>query len=146
QEIDEEDAARIAAALHLEYVYYPISLHPLDNRHFGSAVLSAWPIERDWKVLLPHLSATRQQRRGGTAAIIRAGDVRLRIYSVHLELPLSLTPAQRTEQARRLLADAEGASEPVVIAGDLNGTDVAWLFDEAGYVWATRELGPTASI
>ena len=146
QEIDEEDAARVAAALHMEYVYYPISLHPLDDRHFGSAVLSAWPIERDWKVLLPYRSASRRQRRGGTAVVIRAGDVRIRIYSVHLELPLNLTPAQRTEQVARLIGDAAAAAEPVVIAGDLNGPDVAWLFEDAGYAWATRELGPTAAI
>lgn len=146
QEVDEEDAARIAVALHLEYVYYPISVHPLDDRHFGSAVLSAWPIERDWKVLLPHRSASRRQRRGGTAAVIRAGDVRIRIYSVHLELPLSLTPAQRTAQVEWLLTDAAAATEPVVIAGDFNGPDVAWLFEDAGYAWATRAVGPTASL
>lgn len=146
QEVDEAGTARIAAALHLEYVYYPISVHPLDERHFGSAVLSAWPIERDWKLLLPHLSVSRRQQRGGTGVIIRAGDARVRIYSVHLELPLSLTPAQRAAQVERVLADAAAATEPVVIAGDVNGADVAWQFADAGYDWPTRAVGPTAFI
>jgi endonuclease/exonuclease/phosphatase family metal-dependent hydrolase len=146
QEVDEHDVERIARALRLEYVYYPASVHPVEGRHFGSAILAAWPIERDWKVLLPHYSWGRRQRRAGTGALLRLGDARVRVYSVHLELPVSLTPGRRREQVERLLCDAAGAREAVVVAGDFNGPDVAWLFEREGYAWPTRGLGPTAAL
>ena len=98
QEVDDEDVERVAAALNLEYVYYPGSIHPTENRHFGSAILSAWPIERDWKVILPHRSWSRGQQRTATAAVLRTGDRRVRVYSLHLELPLNIT-AGRSRRA-----------------------------------------------
>jgi endonuclease/exonuclease/phosphatase family metal-dependent hydrolase len=146
QEVDEHDVERIASALRLEYVYYPASVHPVEGRHFGSAILSAWPIERDWKVLLPHYSWGRRQQRTGTGAVLRLGDARVRVYSVHLEVPVSLTPGRRREQVERLLCDAGDAREPIVVAGDFNGPDVAYLFERQGYTWPTRGLGPTAAL
>ena len=68
QEMDELGVERIARALKLNYAYYPGSIHPTDHRYFGPALLSRWPIERSWKLLLPHESRTRHQRRTATAA------------------------------------------------------------------------------
>ena len=54
EEMDDSGVDRIARALRLNYVYYPGSIHPTDHRYFGPAVLSRWPIERSWKLFLPH--------------------------------------------------------------------------------------------
>src|SRR5215218_4838871 len=45
QEMDEAGVERIARALHLNYVYYPGSIHPTRQRYFGPAILTRWPIE-----------------------------------------------------------------------------------------------------
>lgn len=63
QEMDESGTERIARALQLNYVYYPGSIHPARHRYFGPAVLSRWPIEESWKLILPHEAPTRRQRR-----------------------------------------------------------------------------------
>jgi endonuclease/exonuclease/phosphatase family metal-dependent hydrolase len=53
EEMDDTGVDRIAGALGLNYVYYPGSIHPTDHNYFGPAVLSRWPIERSWKLLVP---------------------------------------------------------------------------------------------
>ncbi|HSJ15828.1 MAG TPA: endonuclease/exonuclease/phosphatase family protein [Longimicrobiales bacterium] len=146
QEIDADGASRIADALGMHYVYYPSVVHPVGNRQFGPAVLARWPIEHDWKLLLPHPSWGRGQLRTVTAAVLRVGTARVRVYALHLELPIRITPAGRNRQVERILCDARDAPEPVVIAGDFNGPDVAWLFEREGYHWASRSTGPTAGV
>ena len=87
EEMDDRGVDRIARALDLNYVYYPGSIHPTEHKYFGPAVLSRWPIARSWKVLLPHASRTRHQRRNATAAEVVVRGVRIRVYGVHLETP-----------------------------------------------------------
>ena len=143
QEVDAAGAERIARALSMEYVYYPASIHPVEDTEFGAALLSGWPIERDWKLILPHRSYPRDQQRGASAAVLRMGAVLVRAYAVHMELGSNITPRQREEQVQHLLCDAWDAQAPVVIAGDFNGADVAFLMEQAGYVWANRDAGPS---
>ena len=52
EEMDNVGVDRIARALRYNYVYYPGSIHPTERKYFGPAVLSRWPIERSWKLLL----------------------------------------------------------------------------------------------
>ena len=85
QEMDEVGVERIARAMRLNYAYYPGSIHPTDNRYFGPALLSRWPIERSWKLLLPHEGKFRRQRRTATAAVLRIGSARVLAYAIHLE-------------------------------------------------------------
>ena len=144
QEVNAAGVARIARALSMEYVYYPAAIHPVEDTEFGAALLSGWPIERDWKLILPHRSYPRDQQRGASGAVLRLGSARIRAYAVHMELGTSITPRQREDQVNRLLCDAWDALEPVVIAGDFNGADVALLMERAGYVWANRDAGPSA--
>ena len=59
QEMDDAGVERIARALALDYAYYPASVHPANGKYLRPAVLSRWPIERSWKVLLPHAGWTR---------------------------------------------------------------------------------------
>lgn len=140
QEMDAAGTRRIAEALGLGYVYYPAIVHHRTERDFGNAVLSRWPIVEDAKVVLPHLSRYARTQRTATAATLRVGDARVRVYSVHLGTIADVGPGARRDQLRAVLADA--ASHPrVVVGGDLNDAGVGRVARDAGYAWPT-EQGP----
>jgi endonuclease/exonuclease/phosphatase (EEP) superfamily protein YafD len=145
QEMDEAGAERIARALGYNYVFYPAVIHPTSGRYFGPALLSRWPIERSWKVLLPHAGWTRGQRRTATAAILRVRNTRLLAYALHLETPIQISDAERRDQALAVLADAADHRGPVVIAGDFNSEGIGLPLMREGYVWLTRRIGPTVA-
>jgi endonuclease/exonuclease/phosphatase (EEP) superfamily protein YafD len=146
QEMDEVAVERIARARGLNYAYYPASIHPTNGKYFGPAVLSRWPIERSWKVLLPHGSWDRGQRRTATAAVVRANGLRILVYSVHLETMVKLSPAKRAQQVSAVAEDAKGFRGPVVIAGDLNDYGMAARIRHQGYSWPTEWVGATHTI
>jgi endonuclease/exonuclease/phosphatase family metal-dependent hydrolase len=146
QEMSESGVDRIARALHLNYAYYPAVIHHRTSGYYGPAVLSRWPIERSWKVMLPHGSWDRGQRRTATAAVVRANGVKVLVYAVHLETVVKLSPTKRAEQARAVTEDAKSFSGPVVIAGDLNDYAMAARIHHEGYAWATEWVGPTHTI
>ena len=145
QEMDEVGVERIARALHMDYAYYPAAVHPVRRRYFGPAVLSRWPIERSWKLLLPHAGWTRGQRRTATAAVVRIRDVPVLVYAVHLETPVQITAAERRDQVTAVLADADRFRMPVVIAGDFNSEAIGVVLKRRGYAWHTELIGPTIS-
>jgi endonuclease/exonuclease/phosphatase (EEP) superfamily protein YafD len=146
QEMDETGTERIARALHLNYVYYPGSIHPTRQRYFGQAILSRWPIERSWKLTLPYEAPFRRQRRTATAAIVNVGGTRVRVYAVHLETQLRATDYDRQAQADAILADARHVSGPVVIAGDFNSWWIGKYLERQGLAWPTKKVGKTISI
>ena len=146
QEMDEAGVARIARALRLNYVYYPSNVHPTDHRHFGPALLTPWPIERTWKLALPHLGRFRHQQRVATAAVLRVRGRPLQVYAVHLETQLKISDRQRADQVRAILADAARTTAPVVIAGDFNSYDIGPVLTRAGYRWTTELVGPSISV
>ncbi len=146
QEMDDQGVDRIARSLRLDYVYYPATIHPTTGKPFGPAILSRWPIERSWKVILPHPSRTRGQRRTATAAVLRVRGVQVLAYAVHLETPVQITPSEREDQARAILRDAASFPGPVVIAGDFNGEEIGLTMRKAGYRWLTEGVGPTVSV
>lgn len=143
QEMDAAGVVAIANALGLNYAYYPAALHPKTHRDVGEAVLSPWPIERSWKLLLPHLSRVLGQGRAAVGADLRIDGKRVRVYSVHLGSPLGASPGVRREQAATILADARTSPDPVVIAGDFNSHGIGSFFESQGYVWVTRTVGRT---
>jgi endonuclease/exonuclease/phosphatase family metal-dependent hydrolase len=145
QEMDETGVDRIARALGLDYAYYPATIHPVRDNYFGPAVLARWPIERSWKVLLPHEGWTRGQRRTATAAVLRVGKTHLLVYAVHLETPIQISEDKRRDQVAAVIADAAGHRGPVVIAGDFNSRDIGEVLTRQGYTWLTRRIGPTIS-
>jgi len=145
QEMDEVGVDRIARALELNYAYYPATIHPATGRYFGPALLSRWPIERSWKVMLPHASWGRGQRRTATAAILRVRGERLLAYAVHLETPIRITPSERRDQIQVVLDDASSFDGPVVIAGDFNSEEIGTHLRRKGYRWVTEGIGPTVS-
>ncbi len=146
EEMDDVGVDRIARALRLNYVYYPGAIHPTDHRYFGPAVLSRWPIERSWKLFLPHKSRLRHQQRTATVAELRLRGRRIRVYAVHLETPFRFSDAARRDQVTAILADAAGFDGPVVIAGDFNSYAIGPFLVRNGYRWLTARLDPTISI
>jgi len=145
QEMDEVGVRRIARALGLNYVFYPGVIHPTDHRYFGPALLTRWPIERSWKLLLPHLGRFRHQQRVATAALVRVRARPIQVYAVHLETQLRVNERERADQVETILDDAATTRLPVVIAGDLNSYGVGPVLTHAGYTWVTERVGPTIS-
>ena len=144
QEMDAPGVARIAEALRLKYVYYPVSIHPKTGRDFGNALLSPWPIEDPRKILLPHRSLVANQRRAAVAATVRIAGRPIRVYCVHFGAPLGTSGGRRRAQADVVLEDASKSPFPVIIMGDFNSRGVAEYMARAGYSWLTREVGTTA--
>ena len=143
QEMDEVGVERIARALKLNYVYYPSSIHPTDHKYYGPALLSRWPVERSWKVILPHAGRIRQQRRTATAAVLRVRGERILAYAVHLETQLRISEAGRKDQVLAILRDAARFAGPVVLAGDFNSQGIGPFLVDHGYSWVTDRVGPT---
>jgi endonuclease/exonuclease/phosphatase family metal-dependent hydrolase len=143
QEMDARGADRMARELGLRYVYFPGGIHPDKQRDFGCAILSPWPLERPYKVVLPHEAFGSGLRRAAVVATVVRGEDRFRFYSVHLPAPLAVSMALRREQAQVLIADAEAAPEPVIIAGDFNSYGIGEEFAKAGFTWVTSDTEPT---
>ncbi len=138
QEVDSRATRRIAEALGMAWVYYPA--RERDDRGFGNAVLSRWPIVEDAKVILPHESWFGGTRRTATMAVVKVQGVPVRVYSSHLATPVNQSPRDRRDQLRTILDDAS-AAPLVVVGGDLNSGSIAELALDYGYSWPTRE-GP----
>ncbi len=120
QEMDETGVEAIAAALGLDYVYYPASVHCRTGRNFGNAVLSRWEIASSEKVLLPHESPRTGERRIAVRAFLDMAGRSVHAYSVHTET-FALSAPKRYEQFRSLVDDiATLEQEPVVVGGDFN--------------------------
>jgi endonuclease/exonuclease/phosphatase family metal-dependent hydrolase len=145
QEMDEVGVERIARALKLNYAYYPGSIHPTDHRYFGPALLSRWPVEGSWKVLLPHAGLIRHQRRTATAAVLRIRGERVLAYAVHLETQLKISESSREDQVLAILRDAGPFPGPVVIAGDFNSEGIGPFLVRHGFTWLTARVGPSIS-
>ena len=146
QEMDEVGVERIARALKLNYAYYPSSIHPIDDKYYGPALLSRWPIEQSWKVILPHEGRIRHQRRTATAAVVRVRGERILAYAVHLEPQLRISDSDREDQVRTIFRDAAGFEGPVVIAGDFNSQGIGPYLVRHGYSWVTEQVGPSISL
>ncbi len=146
EEMDDAGVDRIARALGLNYIYFPSAIHPTERKYFGPAVLSRWPIERSWKLVLPHEGRIRHQRRTATVAEVRVRGRLIRVYAVHLETPFRVSDAAREDQARTVLADAAHFAGPVVIAGDFNSYPVGLVMARHGFHWLTARLEPSISV
>lgn len=143
QEMDDLGVEAIAQALRLNYAYFPATLHPADKKLFGPAILSRWPIQRIWKLVLPHEASARHQRRTATAAVLRIREQPVRVYAVHLETQTRMSRAWHRDQAAAIVSDAASAAEPVIIAGDFNSQRIGRFFTRNGYRWPTERVGPT---
>lgn len=143
QEMDAPGVERIAAALGMNYVYYPSGVHPKSDRDFGCAVLSPWPLQEPRKIVMPHGARITGLRRAITVATLQYGGQRLRVYALHLASPAGISADVRRQQVDLLIADAQTSPDPVILAGDFNAEDVGLAFARAGFLWPTRSIGPT---
>ena len=143
QEMDAPGADSVARRLRMNHVYYPASIHPKTKRDFGNAVLSPWPIEESWKVILPHKSRIVKQGRAAVAARVRVAGRPITVYSVHLGSPIGISGGSRRGQAKAIVEDARTRPDPVIVAGDFNSKGVGEVFVEAGFSWITERVGPT---
>jgi endonuclease/exonuclease/phosphatase family metal-dependent hydrolase len=145
QEMNEGATQRIAQALGLWYVYYPAIYHFRTRQLFGNAVLSRWPIVEDRKIILPHVARFAGVQRTATAATIRVGSRRVRVYSTHLGTPGGNSGGARRNQLRAILADA-ARYDRVILGGDMNDANVGKIAREMGYSWPTERAPPTSRL
>lgn len=145
QEMHARGAQAIAAALRMNYIYYPSSVRPGENQ-MGVAVLSPWPIAGTEKLILPHTTRVVHRMRIAAVATVRIDGVAVRVYSLHLGSPVGLSGAGRGDQAEAVLADARQWPGPVIVAGDFNSRSVGSRFTAAGYSWATASLRHTVGV
>ena len=140
QEMDEPSTRRIAAALDMWFVYYPANFRDANQRDFGNAVLTRWPVVDDAKIALPHRSWYADSQRTATAATLRIAGRDVRVYSTHLGTPLDIRRESRAAQLRALLEDAD-RHELVILGGDMNSATVGQVAVDHGFSWPTRN-GP----
>lgn len=145
QEMDAPGTQRVAEALGMAHVYYPVGIHPKTGRDLGNAILSRWPIVADEKLILPHLGRMRHAARIATAATILIGDVPVRVYSLHLGTLTDIGPRKRRDQVQAVLADA-AAYPRVVVAGDMNSKGIGKEFRAVGFLWPTEHNGFTTAV
>jgi endonuclease/exonuclease/phosphatase family metal-dependent hydrolase len=145
QEMDAKGTDALAANLQMSYVYDPATVHRKTGRDFGNAVLSRWPIIRDEKVVLPHLSMRDGSSRTGTAATVSTSLGTTEVCSLHIATPLELSPSKRREQVRAVLTRLHGAPR-VIIGGDFNGYRICKLAQTHAFEWTTRTIGRTCSV
>ena len=140
QEMDEAGTETIAQALNYNYVYYPASIHTRNEKNFGNAVLSKWPIMDSEKIILPHQSPTNDQIRIAVRALIDLGDVQMPVYSVHTET-FWLGQRGRGDQIKFLAEQIDPDYAYVLAGGDFNTLtpgSVAALDERLGQVVLER--------
>lgn len=143
QEMDAPGTDSIAHHLRMNYVYFPASISTQSKRDFGCAILSPWPIEESWKVLLPHKSRIVKQGRAAVGARVRVAGRPVTVYSIHLGSPIGISGGSRRNQAKAVVIDARSRPDPVIMAGDFNSKGVGEVFVDSGFVWITERVGAT---
>ncbi len=149
QEMNLEGVKFLSAALKYNYVYYPSAIHPENNQDFGQAILSKWPLKNDRKILLPASFKDRYLKiqRCAIGAQVLIHNLRITVFSAHLGVMIS--PPDRIEQLRTVIAAIPANSENCIIAGDFNTyarihtQAVTRILKENGFLLATENTGWT---
>ena len=130
QEMDLPSTRQIARELRVNYVYYPIAVHPKNGRQFGLAILSPWPIREDRKILLPRIESSDDISKMALSATVWVKGTPVGVINAHLQSGLS--PVEIGAQLQTLLGCvfSETCPQPgapmlserpyYVLAGDLN--------------------------
>jgi len=149
QEMNLQGVELLAGALKYNYVYYPVAIHPGNNKEFGQAILSKWPIESDQKILLPFSFRDRYLKiqRCSLGARILINEKRVWVFCTHLGVIIS--PEHRQAQLRAVIAAIPAEASRCIIAGDFNTyarihtEAVTQTLQEAGFDLATKNTGWT---
>ncbi len=149
QEMDPAAVEILAKILKYDYIYYPAALRRSDDKGFGNAILTRWPILGHQKIVLPHENPIRKMHRNAVFATLQVGEHKILTCSVHTEIPL-IAQTKRLEQVGALLEGIAESFPYVIVGGDFN-TDTQYgvreterLFRKSGFVWASKGLGSTA--
>ncbi len=149
QEMNLEALKILALALNYNYIYYPSAIHPGNNKDFGQAILSRWPIQDDQKILLPFSFVDRyiKIQKCAIGAVIVINDQPIYIVSAHLGVLISAE--HRKEQVRAILAALPPEPNKCIITGDFNTyaqmhtQAIIQPLEEAGFKLATKNTGWT---
>jgi endonuclease/exonuclease/phosphatase family metal-dependent hydrolase len=144
QEMDEKGTRALAAHLEMAYVYYPATVHPRTDRDFGNAVLSRWPILRDWKVRLPHRGFLDGSQRIATCASVQMPVEQVDVCSLHLATAVELLPGARRDQLRAVVESLR-TMKRVVVGADLNSHGLGTILTREAFDWPTKGIGATRS-
>lgn len=148
QEMDEQGSERIAQMLKYNFVYYPAIRYTRENRNFGNAILTRWPIGYTKKIILPFEAPGNKTRRIAVAAAIMVGKLEVLAYSLHTATIVqreSKRLAQVDSVARSIPPDAKLA----IVGGDFNTvfedniTEIEDIFLKHGLARASKGSGPT---
>jgi len=142
QEMDEPCTRALAAHLEMAYVYYPATVHPRTARDFGNAVLSRWPIARDWKIRLPHRGLFDGSQRIATCASVQTPIEAVDVCSLHLATPVELLPGARRDQLRAVVERLRG-TQRVIVGADLNSHGLGTVLTRQAFDWPTKGVGAT---
>ena len=146
QEMDRQGVEFIANALKYNFVYYPAILHPRNNKDFGNAILSKWPIVNDRKIILPNPGTGKLQRIAVSATLL-INNTKVTVFCVHMKM--FVRAHQRHIPIGRIIDSIEPSIKHSIIAGDFNtfskSNCLAILkpFKEADFQLATDAIGWT---
>ena len=149
QEMDGKGVESIAREGKYNFIYFPASMHGKNDKDFGNAILSRWPIYDERKIILPHEQPISKQLRVATIATVVIDTTRIRVCSVHTETSW-LGIEERIEQVDSILASVPAGFEHVVIGGDFNTVSSGTImrvekrFTDAGFTRGTRGVDFTA--
>jgi endonuclease/exonuclease/phosphatase family metal-dependent hydrolase len=140
-----DQPAELAGRLEMEYVYGAnLDRDPpkqgAPRRQYGTAILTARPIVDSEHILLPRVSPENEQR-GLLVLDVDVDGAPLRLYNAHL----GVSAEDRAVQVEALLAAADKATVPHVLAGDLNARpqapELAPLFERFRDAWTAAGAG-----
>jgi endonuclease/exonuclease/phosphatase family metal-dependent hydrolase len=138
----------MAQLLECNYVYYPAIRHTMNDKNFGNAILSRWPLRAPEKIILPHADIKRSQKRIAVGATVLVDTLEVRAYSVHTE-NLWLEPEKRIEQSDSLGRNVSERYSRLIVGGDFNTVTKPTLeateavFSGRGLKRVSREAGAT---
>ena len=151
QELNEVNVDVLAQALKYNYVYFPATIHHQNNKYFGNAILSPWPLSEPQRILLPNNLPDYKQDRIAVRAKALVEDFNIIIYSVHLG-HFWMLPGRGDSQVDVLVDQVGSEAGAVVVGGDFN----SWtprsiavmdkLFGEINLHRVSKGAGPTKVI
>jgi endonuclease/exonuclease/phosphatase family metal-dependent hydrolase len=148
QEMDEVGTEKIAKTLKYNYIYYPATIHMENDKNFGNAILSKWPMENDKKILLPYEVAVGKTRRIAVASTVKIKNLNILVYSAHTAT-ITLSEEKRMSQADYILKSISTEWNHIIVGGDFNTIfsqnvrDLEKIFHQNGFIMATGGAGPT---
>lgn len=149
QEMDQAGVQKIADALELNYLYYPLTK---DENNFGNAILSVYPLANPRKLLLPHLKKSARMR-GAAIASIKIAEKEILIYSAHTAT-IATSRKKREAQIECILKDVEQQQrhyDHILVGGDFNTLLAPYRryvvnsFASQNLKQLTADSGPTSS-